>query len=518
MRAQHDVNSPGPPPPAAVLVTGIPPLTPTQEIRRHLAAHGALLTFDPQIDKTTGAALGIAFVRYATHDEAKRCVAKEDGRRWAGGVSSAAGVGAGAEGMRVVFDGEGKVLRAVLRELDEQRRRREREAKKRKEEKERPTQQTQTQPSSSSSREPAASSARAPGPAASASATPKTINLPPGLTLPVNPWRHTHPFPTPHPHPHPHAHLHPHPHVHQHAHTRAPAASTSASSSTTATPHASTLPPPIPSLPPKPATPSQLSAFPGSYPLQPMAPRVRRPPASLVRARIMSTRGPAPLAPLAHQAHHLLQQQQPFGDPSTPYSAGSTPLPPRHRGRAWDRERDDHWSPRTRTRSHSRSRTRTRSPSPVLRRAAGDARRSEAEQQKRREGVLEELARNGFDYVRVDGHGGQLLGGAVREEEVRALFEGFRVDKVRCVSLPCCVLLFFRGGREGVAVSFLVFWFVVGGGGGRVGLLADAWLWAHRFCRTIWAGTSPSRRATLRGARRWCSTRARARSRTGRSR
>lgn len=514
MRAQHDVNSPGPPPPAAVLVTGIPPLTPTQEIRRHLAAHGALLTFDPQIDKTTGAALGIAFVRYATHDEAKRCVAKEDGRRWAGGVSSAAGVGAGAEGMRVVFDGEGKVLRAVLRELDEQRRRREREAKKRKEEKERPTQQTQTQtqPSSSSSREPAASSARAPGPAASASATPKTINLPPGLTLPVNPWRHTHPFPAPHPHPHPHAHPHPHPHA------RAPAASTSASSSTAATPHASTLPPPIPSLPPKPATPSQLSVFPGSYPLQPMAPRVRRPPASLVRARIMSTRGPAPLAPLAHQAHHLLQQQQPFGDPSTPYSAGSTPLPPRHRGRAWDRERDDHWSPRTRTRSHSRSRTRTRSPSPVPRRAAGDARRSETEQQKRREGVLEELARNGFDYVRVDGHGGQLLGGAVREEEVRALFEGFRVDKVRCVSLPCCVLLFFRGGREGVAVSFLVCWFVVGGGGGRVGLLADAWLWAHRFCRTIWAGTSPSRRATLRGARRWCSTRARARSRTGRSR
>jgi len=51
-------------------------------------------------------------------------------------------------------------------------------------------------------------------------------------------------------------------------------------------------------------------------------------------------------------------------------------------------------------------------------------------QQRQRELVVEELSKNGFDHVRIDGHGGQL-GGAVREEDMRQFFEGFKVDKVR---------------------------------------------------------------------------------------
>jgi len=51
-------------------------------------------------------------------------------------------------------------------------------------------------------------------------------------------------------------------------------------------------------------------------------------------------------------------------------------------------------------------------------------------QQRQRELVVEELSKNGFDHVRIEGHGGQL-GGAVQDEDMRLFFEGFKVDKVR---------------------------------------------------------------------------------------
>ena len=43
--------------------------------------------------------------------------------------------------------------------------------------------------------------------------------------------------------------------------------------------------------------------------------------------------------------------------------------------------------------------------------------------------VLKELARNGYDPVRIDE--AQLSGGNVREEDIQPCFEGLKVDKVR---------------------------------------------------------------------------------------
>jgi len=94
------------------------------------------VSFEPQIDKENGSALGIVFIKYSTHDDAKKCVAKENGKRLGTGSGLGVGIGvrSGLEGeeIRVVFDGEGTKLKAVLKELDE-RKRREREEKKRKE-------------------------------------------------------------------------------------------------------------------------------------------------------------------------------------------------------------------------------------------------------------------------------------------------------------------------------------------------------------------------------------------------
>ena len=73
------------------------------------------------------------FIKFNTHDEAKRCVEKENGKRLGvgGGMGLSVGTGEGEE-VRVVFDGEGSKLKAVLKELDDGRRRA-REEKKRKE-------------------------------------------------------------------------------------------------------------------------------------------------------------------------------------------------------------------------------------------------------------------------------------------------------------------------------------------------------------------------------------------------
>lgn len=131
---QYDANSTGPPPPTSVLITNISPLTPNQMIRRHFSVHGPVTSFEPQIDKENGGALGIIFIKYGSHEEAKKCVARENGRKLGTGTGMGLGIGAGAqegEEVNVVFDGEGRKLKAVLKELDD-RKRREREEKKRK--------------------------------------------------------------------------------------------------------------------------------------------------------------------------------------------------------------------------------------------------------------------------------------------------------------------------------------------------------------------------------------------------
>ncbi|KAI8989151.1 hypothetical protein BD414DRAFT_514827 [Trametes punicea] len=128
---EYDTNSAGPPPPVSVLILGISPLMPNQHIRRHFGVHGTITSFEPQIDKSSGGALGIVFIKYTTHEEAKKCVQSEHGKKLSLAVP---GVGEGEE-LRVVFDGEGKLLRAVLTELDE-RRKQEREEKRRREKEE----------------------------------------------------------------------------------------------------------------------------------------------------------------------------------------------------------------------------------------------------------------------------------------------------------------------------------------------------------------------------------------------
>ncbi|KAI0325507.1 hypothetical protein GY45DRAFT_1287086 [Cubamyces sp. BRFM 1775] len=128
---EYDANSAGPPPPASVLILGISPLMPNQHIRRHFGVHGTITSFEPQIDKSSGGALGIVFIRYTTHEEAKKCVQSEHGKKLSLAVP---GVGDGEE-LRVVFDGEGRLLKAVLAELDD-RRRKEREEKRRREKEE----------------------------------------------------------------------------------------------------------------------------------------------------------------------------------------------------------------------------------------------------------------------------------------------------------------------------------------------------------------------------------------------
>lgn len=80
--------------------------------------------------------------------------------------------------------------------------------------------------------------------------------------------------------------------------------------------------------------------------------------------------------------------------------------------------------------------SRSPSPSPILRSGMGGTRgkAGKRESEKDHEDVIAELAKNGMDHVTIDG-GVQLRGGSVREEDVRAFFDGFAVDKVRGCNL-----------------------------------------------------------------------------------
>ena len=99
---------------------GISPLTPTQSLRRNFQQDGNLVSFEPQIDKENGSALGILFLKFSIHEEAKRCVEKEHGRK--GGLISL-GKSGEAEEWKAVLDGEGIKLKAVLKGLEDMKRR-----------------------------------------------------------------------------------------------------------------------------------------------------------------------------------------------------------------------------------------------------------------------------------------------------------------------------------------------------------------------------------------------------------
>ena len=86
--------------------------------------------------------------------------------------------------------------------------------------------------------------------------------------------------------------------------------------------------------------------------------------------------------------------------------------------------------------------------------------------------VLEELAKNGYEHVTLDGHGGQL-GSVVREEDVRLFFQGFKVDKV---------------SRQRRALDYSL----------RLSPRSQlALIILHRSSEIGWAGMSPSRRVIL---------------------
>jgi len=74
-------------------------------------------------------------------------------------------------------------------------------------------------------------------------------------------------------------------------------------------------------------------------------------------------------------------------------------------------------------------------------------------QASQREAVLEELARNQHEHVKIEGNGGHL-GGAVTEEDVRTFVREFQVDQVR---FP---LFFARSQREDdptvISIPFII--------------------------------------------------------------
>lgn len=154
---------------------------------------------------------------------------------------------------------------------------------------------------------------------------------------------------------------------------------------------------------------SDLPPHPHPHPTHPVngrAPHIpiqKGPPPSLVKARLSI------LQP-SSSTHSLPPR------PSFPASgsSSSTPLPRGRRPwRVGDDDRDAQDSP-----AHV-----SRSPSPISRRPGQSGRSGK---QREHAAVLEELSKNGYDHVTID----VQLGGAVREDDVRQFFEGFKVDKV----------------------------------------------------------------------------------------
>lgn len=338
-----------------MLVTNISPLTPNQQIRRHFGTHGTIQSFEPQIDRENGSALGIILIRFSTHDEAKLCVEKENGKRL--GVGGPMGLSVGTvegEEIRVIFDGEGAKMRAVMKELDEGRRRI-RDEKKRKEKEAKVKE---------------ANAAASTPPTMSAGQTPTqqpAPRWPPGS----NQQR---PISTQFPNGRP-AHLPQHPGTHY------------AQQPNGITPH---------SINGNQNTSS--GVLPG---------RVRRPPPSLMQARMSNPSGmssafhtkrhPLPPNPLVHSSSSAPIRIQPFPGQLSRLNPHSQPSP---------------------LNVHSRS------PSPISRRPGQS---NQSAKQKEHEAVNEALVKNGFDHAKIDGN---ALGGSVTEEDVRDFFSGFEIDKI----------------------------------------------------------------------------------------
>lgn len=335
------------------------PLSSNQHIRRHFGVYGHIVSFEPQIDKSTGAALGIVLVTFSSHAEAKKCAEKEDGKKFPQGMGLSISCVDG-EDLKVILDGEGRKLKAVMKELDD-RKRREREEKDRlrkEKEKEEKMKQVNAVAAAISSK---ATPSSASGTPAHAGSSWRTNHQPPRhsssrnshLSYPLNGRHHDSNKSTPR-------------------------------SGDRDRDHDS-----YSSYTPKPT---------------------RAPPPSLVKARSIASK---PSSAAQSAPAHSLPPRPNFPVPhSTRHDRSRRPY---YNAFADDQDDDIRARP-------------PRSPSPISRRT-GDY--SKNGKQREHEVVLEQLAKSGYDHVTVDDGTGGLLGGSVREEDVREFFSGFKVDKVQ---------------------------------------------------------------------------------------
>lgn len=316
------------------------------------------------MNKATGMALGIVFIKFPSAKEAQRCVDRENGRQGSTGIGNEITIVEGEE-LKVVLDGEGKKLNAVLKEMEARNRRKEREERKRKEEQK--------------LRESGAAGAKGTPTSTSASHTP----------LPGQPWRSSS----------------------QAVPGQKPLLSGREQYSSSGSPAVNGKP--MLSFSGREQYASSSGASPavngkvnGSMPLRPPTEpsRARRPPDALTRARNLTWKAALPSGP---------RPSRPYG---TPYSHSSSSTPAHITRRSYRARGDYGDSPLP-----------SRSPSPVSRRPGASSR---AAKTKEHEAIMQELAKNGFDYVTLDSHGNRLSS-VVRDEDVRKFFTGFEVDKVR---------------------------------------------------------------------------------------
>jgi len=389
----------------------ISPLTPNHLLKQSFSQYGPLLSYEPQIDKENGSALGIVLIRFATHDEAKKCAEKENGRK--GGLQGISKPGE-VEEWKAVLDGEGLKMKAVLKELDE-RKKREREEKRRRDkgllslQPPTPTINGVVPPAAAAASGGNGGPAKVGTPQTPSVSTPLHIRggvqrLPPHHSLPANPII---------------------------------SASTSGSSPHVGAPSSHPPPGPLPNgaIPPKPG-----AALNPQLPPKPLAPAPPPPiPQSLIRARLQAM----PMAPRDRD------RDRPRDYRDQRDRDGSPRQDDRDRDREWGRLKSYSISQRSRYPANSFNHyhpSPMRSPSPSLspvrksalrssyeHKSEVDKEKERAEKEKERAVLMKALKENGHDHVKVEV--GMLR--SIKDEEVRTFFKDFEhdLDKVRLLFL-----------------------------------------------------------------------------------
>lgn len=88
------------------------PYTTSQALRLHFEKYGKFSSFERPIDPETGGSLGVVFMKFPTHEQARKCVMKENGRK--GGLRSALKKDSDEEEWKVVFDDDSVKLKALM--------------------------------------------------------------------------------------------------------------------------------------------------------------------------------------------------------------------------------------------------------------------------------------------------------------------------------------------------------------------------------------------------------------------